>query len=279
MSEDLISRRTLALNGRTLSYLHAGEGSPLLLLHGTYWSRVWAPVIPRLAREHEVFALDYPGFGHSGGQLTVKDASVPSLAELVLRVADSLGLEDSFSLAGHDIGGAVAQHIAAFYRDRVRKLALVDSVLYDSWPVPRVARFRDPEVAEGVTPGELVEVRREALRRAIRRDLSPSEEEDYLSPWRSADTTRSWTALAAAADSRYTKDLVEPLKRSGLPILLIWGEEDGSQPIEYARRFVEEVPETRLVTVPDAGHIPMEDHPETVGSTLARFLAGHERGL
>ncbi len=90
MVDDLISRRTLTVEGQELSYLHAGEGSPLLLLHGTYWSRVWKPVIPRLAQNHAVFAFDYPGFGRSGGQLAVENAKVPRLAELILRAADVL---------------------------------------------------------------------------------------------------------------------------------------------------------------------------------------------
>ena len=273
MADDLVSRRTLRVERQEMSYLRAGEGSPLLLLHGTYWSRVWAPVIPRLAQNLAVFAFDYPGFGRSGGWLTVENATVPRLAELILCAADVLQVGNTFFLAGHDIGGAVAQHIAAFNQDRVRKLALVNSVLYDSWPVPRVARFRDPDVARSVSPEQLVELRREALRGAVERGLSPAEEEDYLSPWRSEDATRSWTALAAAADSRYTMELVEPLRRLGLPTLLIWGEEDSAQPVDYARRFVREFPQARLVAVPAAGHIPMEDDPEMVGATLADFFA------
>ena len=276
MLDDSISRHTLRVQGQELSYLRAGEGPPLLLLHGTYWSRVWAPVIPRLAQEHAVFAFDYPGFGRSGSRLTVENATVPRLAELILRAADALRVGDTFFLAGHDIGGAVAQHIAAFNEDRVPKLALVNSVLYDSWPVPRVARFRDPEVARSVSPEQLVELRREALRGAVERRLSSAEEEDYLSPWRSEDATRSWTALAAAADARYTIELVEPLRRSGLPILLLWGEEDSAKPIDYARRFAGEFAQSRLVAVPGAGHIPMEDDPEMVGATLAGFFAEAE---
>ena len=268
-----VSRRSLELDGREISYLHAGEGPPVLLLHGTFWSRVWQPVVPAIAEGNEVFALDYPGFGRSGGRLGPEEAAVPALASLVLRAADAMGLGE-FAVAGHDIGGAVAQHVAVSGRGRVTKLALVNSVLYDSWPVPAVLRFRDPDLARGITPEERVDARRGSMRKALARRLSPSEEEEYLSPWRTEDGTRSWTAMAAAADARYTQDLVEPLKELDLPTLLLWGEEDEFQPVGYARRLEREMPNARLVAVPGARHIPMEDDPGKVGEELARFFAG-----
>ncbi len=274
MADTTLSRESLNIDGREISYLHAGEGTPVLLLHGTFWSRVWQPVMERIGQGNEVFALDFPGFGRSRGKLTSEEAEVPALAGLVLQAAEALGIGGSFAVAGHDIGGAVAQHVAVSGRGRVGKLALVNSVLYDSWPVPAVSRFRDPELAQGITPEELVESRRGSLGKAISRDLSTSEEEDYLSPWRTENGTRSWTALAAAADARYTLDLVEPLKELGLPTLLVWGEEDEFQPVSYAERFEREMPGARLATVPGARHIPMEDGPERVGSLLADFFAG-----
>lgn len=274
MTDTALSRESVDVGGQEISYLHAGEGTPVLLLHGTFWSRVWQPVMERIGQDNEVFALDFPGFGRSGGKLSREESEVPALAGLVLRAADALGVGDSFAVAGHDIGGAVAQHVAVSGRDRVGKLALVNSVLYDSWPVPAVSRFRDPELAENITPEELVELRRGSMGKAISRDLSSSEEEDYLSPWRTENGTRSWTALAAAADARYTLDLVEPLKELGLPTLLVWGEEDEFQPVSYAERFEREMPGARLATVPGARHIPMEDGPERVGSLLADFFAG-----
>jgi len=274
MAEEPSDRRTLTFDGQSLSYLHAGEGSPVLLLHGTIWSRVWLPVIPKLAESHAVFALDYPGFGRSEGRLEAEEASVPALAGLVLRAVDTLDIEGPFALAGHDIGGGVAQHVAVYGEGRVSKLALVNSVLYDSWPVPALEQFRDdPEYARSIAPGELVEQRREALRKATKRELSEAEEEDYLSPWRTEDGTRSWMAMAVASDPRYTQELVEPLKEMGLPTLLLWGEEDEFQPIDYAQRFDQEVPQTRLVAVPGARHVPMEDDPERTGTALADFFA------
>ena len=227
MAGETVTRETLELDGVPLSYLHAGEGPPILLLHGTYWRRVWLPVLPRLAQERAVFALDFPGFGRSGGRLEARETSVPALADLVLRVANALGIEN-FDVDGHDIGGGVAQRLAAFGHGRVEKLALVNSVLYGSWPVPAVARFGDPEVARSTTPEEFVETRRQSLRKSTAHDLSPDEEEEYLSPWRDKDRVLSWAALAAA-DPRYTLESVEPLRESGPPTLLIWGEEDEFQ--------------------------------------------------
>lgn len=273
LAEETVNRETLEPDGVPLSYLHAGEGPPLLLLHGTYWSRVWLPVLPRLARERAAFALDFPGFGRSGGRLEPREASVSALADLVLRVADTLKIEN-LDVAGHDIGGGVAQRLATFGDGRVGKLALVNSVLYDSWSVPAVARFGDPEVARSATPEEFAETRRQSLRKSTARDLSPDEEEEYLSPWRDEDRVLSWAALAAAADPRYTLELVEPLRESGPPTLLIWGEEDEFQSIEYARRFEEEIPQARLVTIPGALHIPTEDDPELIEDELSRFFAG-----
>jgi anaerobic glycerol-3-phosphate dehydrogenase len=57
-------------------------------------------------------------------------------------------------------------------------------VLYDSWTVPALEQFRDdPEHARNIAPDELVEQRRQALRKATARELSEAEQEDYLSPW------------------------------------------------------------------------------------------------
>ncbi len=165
-------------------------------------------------------------------------------------------------------------NVAVSEKGRVSKLALVNSVLYDSWPVPALEQFRDdPEYARNITPDELVEQRRGALRKATMRELSEAEEEDYLSPWQTEDGTRSWTAMAQTADARCTQELVEQLKEMGLPMLLLWGEEDEFQPIGYARRFEQEMPHTSLVVVPGARHIPMEDDPERTGTALADFLA------
>ncbi|MDQ6753684.1 MAG: alpha/beta fold hydrolase [Actinomycetota bacterium] len=144
---------------------------------------MWLPVLPVLGTARRCLALDLPGFGRSGGELDTGPATVPALAAAVLAAADALGL-DRFDLAGHDIGGGIAQHIAAT-SGRVGRLVLMNSVMFDSWPVPAVERFRDPDVRAATTARELLDARAASTQRAVTRKLSDEELAVYLSPWTS----------------------------------------------------------------------------------------------
>lgn len=269
-----LSRETVEVDGVAASYLTAGSGPPVLLLHGTYWSRVWLPVIDLLAGFGlRPIAVDLPGCGRSLGELDLESARVPALATWVERFADALELETWAGVAGHDIGGAIAQHLCVRGGRCVERLALVNSVTYSSWPVPGVARFRDPAVVAQVGVEELLEQRRQALEKALARPLSNAELVEYLSPWTIERVARSWMALAGAADSRYTLELVDELRASVVPKLLVWGEDDSFQRIEYAERFAAEMPGTDLVRIGGAGHVPMENRPKAVARTLGRFFA------
>ncbi|WP_051442099.1 alpha/beta fold hydrolase [Arthrobacter sp. H14] len=336
-----VRREQVEVNGSSLSYLTSGDpqGNTLLLLHGTFWSRVWQPILPALGEQFHCIALDFPGFGRSEGELDVDQASVPALAQTVLDAADALGL-DKFSVAAHDIGGGIAQHLVA-NSGRVSRMVLMNAVMFDSWPVPAVERFRDPAVRQAVTAEQLQEGRREATRKAVARELTDEELDDYLSPWKSparsrswmamaaaADNvhtlnlvpalreaavptrlvwgrddefqkeatrkavareltdeelddylspwksparSRSWMAMAAAADNVHTLNLVPALREAAVPTRLVWGRDDEFQKIEFARRYVNEIPASDLVEV--AGkHIPTEDSPEEVTDAILGHL-------
>ncbi|GER23970.1 oxidoreductase [Zafaria cholistanensis] len=272
IEDSMIRREQVRVAGTDLSYLAAGDPSapPLLLLHGTFWSRVWQPVLPQLATARACVALDLPGFGRSEGELDAGTATVPALAAVVLEAADLLGWE-TFDLAGHDIGGGIAQHIAA-HSGRVDKLILMNSVMFDSWPVPAVARFRDPQLRAITSPEELLQARMKTMQLTVDRELSDEEIADYTSPWRSPARCRSWMAMAAAADAHYTLDLVPALRTAALPTRLIWGRDDEFQKIEYAHRYVREIPGSDLVEV-TGKHIPTEDSPDAVATAMLEHLA------
>lgn len=268
-----VSRKQVEVDGTQLSYLSAGDESatPMLLLHGTFWSRVWQPVLPALGKVARCVALDLPGFGASSGELDVEHATVPALGRTVLAAADALGL-DEFDLAGHDIGGGIAQHVAAT-SGRVRRLVLMNSVMFDSWPVPAVERFRDPQVREATTVEDLLTARATSTRGSMLRELGEEELADYLSPWRDPARVRSWTAMAAAADPKYTLKLVPALQEAAIPTRLVWGRDDDFQKIDNAYRFVAEIPGADLVKV-DGKHIPTEDSPDAVADAIIAHLTG-----
>jgi pimeloyl-ACP methyl ester carboxylesterase len=274
----MTKRETVDVDGIPISYLTAGKGGPLvLLLHGTYWSRVWQPVLDGIAAAGlRPVAVDFPGFGRSGGELTVSEASVPRLSAWLVRFLEALGHKGPVMVAGHDIGGGVAQHLTLAGTVEVPRVAVVNGIMYDSWPVPGVARFRDPAVAAAKTRDDVLAARRVSVVKALGRPASEAEITEYLDPWRDPRVARSWLALAGAADHRYTMEMLPALLQSKTPKLLVWGEDDPFQTIDYAERYAREIPETRLVRIKSAGHIPMENDPKAVAGALAEFFAAKQ---
>jgi pimeloyl-ACP methyl ester carboxylesterase len=270
----MTTRATIDVDGIPISYLTAGATGPLvLMLHGTYWSRVWQPVLDDIAASGlRPVAVDFPGFGRSGGSLEGAEASIPRLAAWLPRFLEALGHEGSIMVAGHDIGGGVAQYMLFDGAVEVSRLALVNAVMYDSWPVPAVARFRDPAIVAATSTEDVVAARRLSVAKALARPVSEAEMTEYLEPWTDPRVARSWLALAGAADNRYTLELLPKLGRSNTPKLLVWGEDDQFQTIDYAERFAREIPASRLVRIKAAGHIPMENKPQAVARALAEFF-------
>jgi pimeloyl-ACP methyl ester carboxylesterase len=271
----MTNRETVDVGGLPISYLTAGKGGPLvLLLHGTYWSRVWQPVLEGIASAgFRPVAVDFPGFGRSGGELAPSGASVPRLSAWLVRFLHALGHKGPVMVAGHDIGGGVAQHLMLAKEVEVPRVAVVNGIMYDSWPVPGVARFRDPAVAAATTRDDILAARRVSVVKALGRPASEAEIAEYLDPWTDPRVARSWLALAGAADHRYTMEMLPALLQSNTPKLLVWGEDDDFQTVDYGERYAREIPRTLLVRIKSAGHIPMENDPKAVAGALAGFFA------
>ncbi|CAB3760064.1 alpha/beta fold hydrolase [Paraburkholderia solisilvae] len=273
-----MERKSVDVDGVAASYLTAGADTnsarpAVVLLHGTYWSRVWQPVLEDLAAAGlRPIAVDLPGLGRSSGELDVEHATVPALAAWVVRFLHALAIDGPVYVAGHDIGGGIAQQLLVDGQIDVSRLALVNGVMFDSWPAPSVARYRDPAVAAATTAGDILAARRTSVIAALARPASEQEIAEYLEPWTDPRVARSWLALARAADARYTLELVPALRASAVPKLLVWGEDDAFQKVEYAERFVREIPHTTLVRIAAAGHIPTENNPQAVAHALIGFF-------
>src|SRR5262249_6634286 len=120
-----------------------------------------------------------------------------------------LGHKGPIMVAGQDIGGGVAQHLMLAVE--VPRVAVVNGIMYDSWPVPGVARFRDPAVVAATTRDDVLAARRVSVVKALGRPASEVEIAEYLEPWTDPRVARSWLALAGAADHRYTMEMLPAL--------------------------------------------------------------------
>jgi len=122
-----VQDRYAEVSGIKLHYLTAGEGSPVLLLHGyAQTSRMWLPLVAKLAAHHRVIAPDLRGFGDSAKPDRGYDKK--TLAGDIHGLLRSLGIQ-KVAVAGHDIGLMVAYAYAAQWPAEVERIALMDAFL------------------------------------------------------------------------------------------------------------------------------------------------------
>ncbi len=127
VAQSMPQSRSAVVNGVKLNYLIAGEGDPVVLLHGyAETSHMWRPLFPGLANNHTVIAPDLRGFGKSDapeGGYTKKE-----MAQDIHALVKSLGYK-KVKIVGHDIGLMVAYAYAAQYPAEVDRIVLMDAFL------------------------------------------------------------------------------------------------------------------------------------------------------
>ncbi|PKB78854.1 MAG: alpha/beta hydrolase [SAR202 cluster bacterium Io17-Chloro-G9] len=124
-------QRRLEVNGTSINLMTAGDGPPLLMLHGYPQSHVmWHKIAPRLAQDFTVVTPDLRGYGDSGkphGDPEHLNYSKRTMAQDQVEVMKQLGF-DSFLLVGHDRGGRVSHRLTKDHPESVRKLAVLDII-------------------------------------------------------------------------------------------------------------------------------------------------------
>jgi pimeloyl-ACP methyl ester carboxylesterase len=274
---DLLDRHVL-VDGVRLAYRDRGTGDPVVFVHGTpSYAQEWRDVVPHVeAAGHRVITYDLLGYGQSERPVD-RDTSVGAQTELLVGLLDALGVE-SAALITHDIGGAVGQRMAVLHPERVRRLLLVDSVSYDSWPsetwqkiiasgLDDLARLPAPEFEEMLTRQLTMTVADEAI-------MTGDVLDAFLAPHRGAVGRASFVEHQVAHyDARHTEEIADRLGDITVPVRLLWGQEDRWQPTGWAERLAADIPGAELVVVPGAGHFVMEDDPERVTREVLDFLS------
>lgn len=249
-----------------------GHGEPILLLHGFGASTYsWRHVMPELARDHRVIAIDLHGFGWTERPRSDAAYSRDGQAKLVLSVLDDLGIR-SVDLVGHSYGGAIALAVAARSPARVRSLVLVDAARPIYTQQRRYPGTEWPLVPEIVVRSILrPRVVGDGLRRSVVNDGVITDEvvREYYDRLAVEGVYFAYEALTRPAPPTEPEPVLSEIET---PSLVLWGEEDGSIGVDYGRALAEELPNARFEVIPDAGHMPMEERPDEVERRIREFL-------
>ncbi|MDQ6846122.1 MAG: alpha/beta fold hydrolase [Candidatus Dormibacteraeota bacterium] len=274
-------RHALTLHGHRLAYLEAGQGPPLLLIHGiaeAAWA--WEVIIPALARRHRVIAPDLLGHGRSAKPRG--DYSLGNQATLMRDLMISLDIEHA-TLVGHSLGGGITMQFAYQYPERCERMVLVASgglgqdvtFLLRSLGLPG-ADYVAPLFLSNTTRNMMLGTARWLGRRGLK--ASPGQK----AMWRSyAGLTDPATRDAFIATVRAVIDQrgqrVSALERlylaRSMPTMLVWGENDRVIPVSHAHSAYEEMPGSRLEIISGAGHFVQLEKPQRVAELILDFLA------
>lgn len=273
-----IESRTAEADGVKLHYLTAGQGPAVILLHGyAETSRMWRPLIPRLAEKFTVIAPDLPGIGDSG--ISAEGLDMKSAAGAVHALAKSLGVERA-RVVGHDIGLMVAYAYAAQFPAEVEKLVLMDAFLpgvagweaiYDD---PRLWHFR----FNGPTPEALVKGRERTYFEHYwndfaadgKRSIPEADRAAYAAAYARPGRMRAGWAYFIAFPQTAREFEVLARNRLTMPILSIGGEKaNGAALAEQAKLVGSEV---TTVVLEGTGHWLMEERPQETMDALMKFL-------
>ncbi len=263
-----LDRRTAELSVGEIAYVDAGRGEPVVFLHGIPSSAdLWRNVAPLLAPMARVIVPDLIGYGASAKP---EDAplDIRAQAGYVRELLESLGVERC-AVAGHDIGGGVAQLLA--FEGGVEALVLTNTISFDGWPVEGVRRVQD--LPEGRWDEELAEkVVRTSFERGMERfdRMTPEEIEAYLEPWRGQPLALRRAFLSV--DGEGLTGTEAALAALEIPVFVLWGEDDPFLPAERGERLGELIPTSTTALLPGVSHYLMEDAPETVGPLISHWL-------
>lgn len=278
-----VETKTAQVHGRTVSYLEAGSGPLLVLIHGMAGhAENWRAVIEPLGLRQTVIAPDFPGHGLSapGGG----DYSLGSLAGELRDLLLTLGHERA-TLVGHSLGGGVAMQFTYQFPEMVERLVLVASggLGPDVSPILRAAALPGADLFISATAG--IGGR---LGSTLGRGLG------MLGMRPSADVAEVARGYASLADGERRKAFLATLRAvvgtegqrvaaldrlylaEALPLLILWGERDPIIPVAHAEAAHRALPGSRLEVFEEVGHMPQLEEPGRFIAAVERFLADTE---
>ena len=275
-----LPHRLVEVGGVSTYVVDAGEGPPVLLIHG-YGDTAdgWRRVVPGLLPSHRVVAVDVPPFGRSG------NPHVPKLLDFYRdffpRLLEELQIERA-TVIGHSLGGAIALHLTLERPELVARLGLVAPAGLGKappWWWHALAGYEPAWKRLLAVPSPLTPVLiREGLKRFLDWRLfhdprQMRETIDHLVGMHG--TPRDLDRLLAAGRcciESYTGTLLEDSRAIAVPKWMVWGRHDGLVPAEHAAAYAQVHPDASVHVFEDCGHYPHIELPARFNNLLGEWM-------
>jgi pimeloyl-ACP methyl ester carboxylesterase len=255
-----LQRQVIAIAGVELEVCEAGEGPPILFLHGAQGFAPEHPYVAPLSERHRLIAPSHPGFGTSS--LPDWIDAVDDIAYIHLELLDRLRL-DQVDVIGCSIGGWIVAELATKAPKNVRRLVLVGPVGVKTGPVDRL----DVPDIFALPQSDLQKL---LFHDPDRMRVDPAR----LSDEQLAISARNRETLALLSWEPYMHNpkLRHRLHRVTAPALFLRGESDGLVSAEYLSAYARLLPNARTATIAAAGHAPHVEQPEAFARVVLQFL-------
>ena len=283
-------RRTAHTIHYNISYIVQGaeygtDGAIVLLHDFPAGAFAWSDMLPQLAGlQRAVYAIDMLGFGESQHPWPA-DTSIWGQADCLSYMLKELRLTNMI-LVGHGFGGGVAQVLAArLCRDLTAAMVLIDTICYTysyapNWPLTDMQKRQDPDAPKEVSVVDVLDNLKSTLPAG---SADPQRFSTYLTnyigQWNGEIGKELLYQQIRNLKPDYINSVSSDLKVLGKPTLIIWGEKDQQVPLHYAQRLHRDMPESRLVIIPAAGHMILFDATDAVASALTDFISAAREGM
>lgn len=272
-------RREIELPAGSVRYREAGEGKPVVFVHGYLVDgRLWDGVVDSLSDRCRCIAPDWPFGAQQIAMRPDADLTPYGIAATIASFLAALELDD-VTIVGNDSGGAISQVLVTRHPERIGRLVLTNCDTHENFP-PGIFKAMPPiaalpgGMAVLAAPFRIGAVARAAFRPFTREPLPPELIASWMEPgFKDRAVRRDVKKVTAGMNKRYTLEAAEKLKSSELPVLLTWAPGDRFCPLRYAKRLAEETPNARLVEIPDSRTFVPVDQPRRLADEISAFVA------
>ncbi len=265
----------VTVNNLKIAYKRHGSGESVIFIHGiTTNSFIWRNITPALSANYDTIAVDLLGCGNSSTNLDA-DYSIKFQSEIIAELIEQLRL-GKVHIVGHDIGGGIAQIMAARHPDLLKDMVLINTIGYDYWPVQPITTMRTPIFRLLAMMSLDMGMLQKLIRRGLYKKESYTEEFKQL-VWEEMGNKKrrkSFLHFAKCLNNQHLMEIADGLKKIKIPTLIIRGEADLYLSNIISTRLNEDIPNSILVKIKTGGHFIQEDEPEMLVSEIVSFYKG-----